>query len=127
MEYLTASAEQGNQYAQYTLGKLCLTGRDVKQDRERTWTYFCESAEQGNQYAQFFLDRFDQAQKPNLLLSATRLLYHGPDLPGKLGAPAAPVGQHINRKRWRKLQEKRIAMGHKPDDHEEAPGRTWAA
>ena len=35
--------------------------------------------------------------------------------------PAAPVGQHIDRKRWRKLQKKRIAMGHKPDDHEEIP------
>ena len=35
--------------------------------------------------------------------------------------PAAPVGQHIDRKRWRKLQEKRIAMGHQPGDHEEIP------
>ena len=76
MEYLTASADQGNQYAQYALGKLYLSGRDVKQDRETAWAYFCESAEQGNQYAQFFLDHFDQARRPNLLLSATRLLHH---------------------------------------------------
>ena len=122
VEYLTASAEQGNQYAQYTLGKLCLTGRDVKQDRERTWTYFCESAEQGNQYAQFFLDHFDQARRPNLLLSATRLLHHlGQIFRENSVPPVAPVGQHIDRKRWRKLQEKHIAMGHKPDDHEETP------
>ena len=118
--YLIESAEQGNQYAQYTLGKLYLTGQDVKQDREAAWAYFCESAEQGNPYAQFFLDHFDQAQKPNLLLSATRLLHHlGQIFRENSVPPAAPVGQHIDRKRWRKLQEKRIAMGHKPDDHEE--------
>ncbi len=28
-------------------------------------------------------------------------------------------GFGIDRKRWRELMEKRIAMGHKPDDHEE--------
>lgn len=122
MEYLTASADQGNQYAQYALGKLYLSGRDVKQDRETAWAYFCESAEQGNQYAQFFLDHFDQARRPNLLLSATRLLHHlGQIFRENSVPPVAPVGQHIDRKRWRKLQEKHIAMGHKPDDHEETP------
>ena len=30
---------------------------------------------------------------------------------------------HIDRKRWKKLQEKRIANGHKEDDHEEE--QTW--
>lgn len=122
MAYLTASAEQGNQNAQYALGKLYLSGRDVKQDRETAWAYFCESAEQGNQYAQFFLKHFDQARRPNVFLSATRLLYHlGQIFRENSVPPATPVGHHIDRKRWRKLQEKRIAMGHKPDDHEEAP------
>ena len=117
--YLTDSAEQGNQYAQYVLGKLYLTGQDVKQDCERAWGYFCESAEQGNEYAQFFVDHFNDAHKPNVYLSATRLLHHLSQIFRENSVPpAAPVGQHIDRKRWRKLQEKRIAMGHKPDDHE---------
>ena len=30
---------------------------------------------------------------------------------------------HIDRKRWKKLQEKRIANGHKEDDHEEEQTR----
>ena len=30
-----------------------------------------------------------------------------------------PGGIQIDRKRLKKLQEKRIAMGHKPDDHEQ--------
>ena len=122
VEYLTDSAEQGNQYAQYALGKLYLTGQDVKQDRERAWAYFYDSAEQGNEYAAFFLEHFDQVSRPNVFLAATRLLHHLSQIFRENSVPpAAPVGQHIDRKRWRKLQEKRIAMGHKPDDHEEAP------
>ena len=112
VEYLTASAEQGNQYAQYALGKLYLTGQDVKQDREAAWAYFCESAEQGNPYAQFFLDHFDQAQKPNLLLSATRLLHHlGQIFRENSVPPAAPVGQRVDRKLRRKIQERTTVEG----------------
>ena len=122
VEYLTDSAEQGNQYAQYALGKLYLTGQDVKQDRERAWAYFYDSAEQGNEYAAFFLEHFDQVSRPNVFLAATRLLHHLSQIFRENSVPpAAPVGQHIDRKlRW-KIQEKKIAMGHKPDDHEETP------
>ena len=120
--YLTFSAEQGNQYAQYTLGKLYLTGQDVKQDREQAWGYFYESAEQGNEYAAFFLKHFDQARRPNVFLSATRLLHHLSQIfRDNSVPPAAPVGQRVDRKLRRKIQEKKIAMGHKPDDHEETP------
>ena len=118
--YLTFSAEQGNQYAQYTLGKLYLPGQDVKPDREQAWEYFCQSAEQGNEYAAFFLKHFDQVGRPNVFLSATRLLHHlGQIFRDNSVPPAAPVGQHIDRKLRRKIQKKKIAMGHKPDDHEE--------
>ena len=120
--YLTDSAEHGNQYAQYALGKLYLTGQDVKQDREQAWAYFYESAEQGNEYADFFLEHFDQARRPNVFLSATRLLHHLSQIfRDNSVAPAAPVGQQVDRKLRRKIQEKKIALGHKPDDHEETP------
>ena len=33
--------------------------------------------------------------------------------------PTAPVSVHIDRKRWEELQRKRIAAGHRADDHEE--------
>ena len=122
VDYLTFSAEQGNQYAQYTLGKLYLTGQGVKQDREQAWTYFYESAEQGNEYADFFLENFDQAGRPNVFLAATQLLHHlGQIFRDNSVPPAAPVGQRVDRKLRRKIQEKKIAMGHKPDDHEETP------
>ena len=120
--YLTESAEQGNQYAQYTLGKLYLAGQDVQQDREQAWGYFYQSAEQGNPYASFFLEHFDQVHRPNVFLSATRLLHHLGQIFRENSVPlAAPVGQQVDRKLRRKIQKKKIAMGHKPDDHEEAP------
>ena len=120
VDYLTDSAEQGNQYAQYTLGKLYLAGQDVQQDRGRAWQRFSQSASQGNEYAAFFLEHFDQARRPNVFLSATRLLHHLSQIfRDNSVPPAAPVGQHIDRKLRRKIQEKKIALGHKPGDHEE--------
>ena len=120
--YLTDSAEHGNQYAQYILGKLYLTGQGVKQDREQAWGYFYELAEQGNEYAAFFLEHFDQVRRPNVFLSATRLLHHLSQIfRDNSVPPAAPVGQQVDRKLRRKIQKKKISMGHKPDDHEETP------
>lgn len=120
IEYLTASAQQGNQYAQYTLGKLYLMGEDVKQDREQAYDWFSRAADQGNEYAEFFLERFDQIRKPGVFLSATKLLHHmGQIFRENSVPPAAPIGQRMDRKLRRQIQRKKIALGHKPDDHEE--------
>ena len=120
VEYLTSAAKQGNQFAQYTLGKLYLLGRDVKQDREQAREWFTRSAAQGNQYAQFFLDRFDQFRDPSVMLAATKLLHHmGRIFRNNSVPPHNPFGIRIDSKRRRRLMEKRMAMGHKADDHEE--------
>ena len=120
LEYLTAAARQGNPFAQYTLGKLYLLGRDVEQDREQARDWFTRSAAQGNAYAQFFLDRFDQFRDPSVMLAATKLLHHMSRVFRDNSVPKSrPGGIQIDRKRLKKLQEKRMALGHKPDDHEE--------
>lgn len=120
LEYLTASAEQGNQFAQYALGKLYLLGQDVKQDREQAKEWLTRSAAQGNEYAQFFLDRFDQFREPSVMLAATKLLYQmGKIFRNNSVPPHNPAGIRIESKRRRRLMEKRMAMGHKADDHEE--------
>ncbi len=120
IEYFKESAEQGNQFAQYALGKLYLLGRDVKQDREQAREWLSRSAAQGNEYAQFFLDRFDQFRDPSVMLAATKLLHHmGRVFRNNSAPPGNQVGLRIDSKRRRQLQEKRMAMGHKADDHEE--------
>ena len=120
VEYLTDAAQEGNQYAQYTLGKLYLTGEDVSQDREQAYSWFWESASQGNEYAQFFLDHFNDNRSPNVLLSATKLLRHmGRIFQDNSIPPCPPGSQRADRKLRQKIRQKKIAMGHKPDDHEE--------
>ena len=120
VEYLTDVAQEGNKYAQYTLGKLYLTGEDVIQDREQAYRWFWESASQGNKYAQFFLEHFRDNHSPNVLLSATKLLHHmGRIFRDNSVPPHNPAGIRIDSKRRKRLTEKRMAMGHKADDHEE--------
>jgi hypothetical protein len=38
-------------------------------------------------------------------------------------APLTPTPTHIDKKRWKELQKKKTALGHKPDDHEDK--QTW--
>lgn len=120
IHHLTRSAESGNQYAQYVLGKLYLMGQDVPQNREQALYWFTQSSAQGNQYAQFLLDRWGTMGPPSVMLSVTRLLHHMSRIfRDAAPAPTVPGGIQIDRKRLEQLREKKIAMGHKPDDHKE--------
>lgn len=128
VRHLTASAEAGNQYAQYTLGKLYLLGQDIPQDREQALYWFTQSAAQGNEYAQFFLDRWDTMGPPSVMLSVTRLLHHIVQTFREAPLPHDATTMHLrpDQKLRSAQQEKRIAMGHKEDDHEE-PAQTWGS
>ena len=113
---MTQSAEAGNQYAQYALGKLHLD----RQNREQAQYWFLQSAAHGNEYAQFFLDRWDSLRPPAVMLSITRLLHYMSEIfQDNSVLPQAPAGQQTDRKLRLKIREKKIAMGHKADDHEE--------
>ncbi len=118
-KWLTQSAEAGNQYAQYMLGKLYLTGQGVTHDQTQAMDWFSRSAAQGNQYAQFFLEHQDSLHPPSVMLAATRLLYHMSRIFKDHSLPQSSAGLHVDRKLRRKIQEKKIALGHKPDDHAE--------
>ena len=118
-EYLTEAAEQGSSQAQYILGKLYLLGNEVERDREAAAQWLTLAAAQGHEYAQFFLDHMEQDRDPSVLLCTTRLLCHMAQIIRDTPPPAPPTGLVIDRKRFRQLMEKKIAMGHKPDDHEE--------
>ena len=124
IEYLTQSAEAGNQYAQYALGKLYLD----RQARGQAHYWFSQSAAQGNECAQFFLDHWDSLKSPSVMLSVSRLLHHmGRIFQAQMPSPTIPGGIQIDRKRLAQLREKKIAMGHKADDHEEqAPSQTMS-
>ena len=116
MDYFTQSAEAGNQYAQYALGKLYLDTHD----QEQAHYWFAQSASQGNEYARFFLDRWDSLQSPSVMLATTRLLHHMSRVfQDQTSSPPVPSGIQVDRKLMARIREKKIAAGHKPDDHEE--------
>ena len=121
-EYLRQAVDNGSAYAQYLLGKLTLMGEGVPKDMDAAYEWFSEAAQNGHAYAGFFMDRIERGEQrpPAVLLSATRLLYHMGNI-FRDHAPATPTagGIQIDRKRWAELQEKRVALGHAIDDHED--------
>ena len=126
IRWLTEAAEQDNQFAQYVLGKLYLCGHDVPRDREKAVLFLQASAAQGNIYAQFFLDHLDSFRDPSAFLAATRLLHRLESLfredyhNATGGSPF-----HIDRKRRRRLAEKKQAQGHRRDDREPLQQQTY--
>lgn len=120
VEWFTRSAERGNPYAQYMLGKLYLTGKEVPYDEEKAAYWLTRSAKQDNQYAQYLLDHLEENRLPSVMLAVTQLLHHMSRVFRDNSVPKSrPGGIQIDRKRLEKLREKRIALGHKPDDHEQ--------
>lgn len=117
---LKDSAAQGNQFAQYTLGKLYLLGQEVQVDREEALRYFAQAAAQGNTYAQYFIDHQDDFSGAAAGTAILRMLHQMSRIFRENAAqPAIYAGMQIDKKRRRRLQEKRMAMGHKADDHED--------
>ena len=114
------AANNGNANAQYLLGKLHLTGEGVQQDTDAAYQWFTKAYYGGHTYAGMFMDRIDRGEQhpPSVVLSATRLLYHMGNI-FRDNAPASAVnGVQLDRKRLARLRQKRVALGHKPDDHE---------
>ncbi|MFR4086397.1 MAG: MobP3 family relaxase [Dysosmobacter sp.] len=124
-EYLHYAADQNHPWAHYLLGKLYLTGNGVPKDEEAAWNCFRMANAFGHPYAQYVLERQEQWQRPELLLTVSRLLYHMSNI-FRDNAPAPPAQPrlHIDCKRMQELQELRIALGHQPDDHEEEQTQT---
>ena len=121
VRWLTASAEQGNRYAQYALGKLYLLGEEVPEDREAARQWFQRAAEQGDQYAQYFVEHMGRRDLFPVAQSVAQLLHHLAGIFREQSQPPRPGGLRpiVDKKLRRKIREKKIAMGHKPDDHEE--------
>ena len=123
VSYLRQAADNGSTYAQYLLGKLTLMGEGVPKDMDAAYEWFAAARDNGHGYAEFFMKRMERGEQepPSVLLSATRLLYHmGNIFRDNAPAPAAN-GVQIDRKRLAQMRQKRVALGHKPDDHEFEP------
>ena len=120
VSYLRQAANNGNAYAQYLLGKLTLMGEGVLKDTDAAYEWFAAARANGHAYAEFFMKRMERGEQepPSVLLASTRLLYHMGDI-FRDNAPApAANGVQIDHKHLQRLREKKMAMGHKWNDHE---------
>jgi TPR repeat protein len=119
LRWFTDSAERGDTAAQYVLGKLYLAGEVVAKDTTAAFQWVSQSADQGNQYAQFFVDHWQDVKSPSSFIAATRLLHHMSRV-FQDNTPARRGGKYqLDKKLLRKLKQKKIAQGHKEDDHEQ--------
>lgn len=120
LPWLTVSAEAGNPCAEYLLGKLYWEGKDVPQDTEQAVYWLTQAVGQGHPYAQILLERQDSSSLPSAIRAVNSLLHSiGRIFQDNARIMDSTQGQHTDRKLRRRIQEKKMAMGHKPDDHEE--------
>lgn len=120
LPWLIASAEADNPYAEYLLGKLYWESEDIPQDMGQALYWLTQAAEQGHAYAQILLARQDSPSLPSAILAVNSLLHSiGRIFQDNARTMDSTQVQHTDRKLRRRIQEKKIAMGHKPDDHEE--------
>lgn len=119
LAWLKQAAEQGNPHAQYALGKRYLQGREIPQDKREALRWLESSAAQGNVYAQYLIDRMDEQRDPSIMMVATRLLHHASRIFREQAMTANPQGIRMDSHRRKQLLQKRLALGHKIDDHEE--------
>ncbi len=120
VRWLTGAAECGDPYAQYALGKLYLLGKQVPPDHDAAVRWLEQSAAQGNESARTTLERMERFRGPSVLSAATRLLHHMSRSfqEQSTSGPIASI-QFTDSKLRQRIREKKIAMGHKPDDHED--------
>ena len=126
MDHIYTSARAGNPHAQYLLGKLLLQGKAVERDKDEGIQWLTRAAEQGHSYAQCLLERQSTLTAPEVFLAVTRLLHHMANIFQDNSLPQSGTGLiHADRKLREQLREKRLAHGHKENDHEEQQYGGW--
>ena len=126
-KWFDRAAQDGNQYAQYMLGKLYLMGQGVEYDKQMGLHWLNQSAAQGNAYAESLLQRQNSGRPPNVFLGVTRLLHHMGRIFQERSLPQSnPGGIQIDRKRLEELMEKREAHGLKGNVYEGYRGPTMS-
>ncbi|MCI7281549.1 MobP3 family relaxase [Dysosmobacter sp.] len=126
MDHIYTSAQAGNPHAQYLLGKLLIQGKVIDRDKDEGIQWLTQAAEQGHGYAQCLLERQNASTAPEVFLAVTRLLHHMANIFQDNSLPQSGTGLiHADRKLREQLREKRLAHGHKEDDHEEQQYGSW--
>lgn len=118
--WLERAAKQGNPAAQYALGRLHLLGTGVPRNWDLAMELLGRSAAQGDTRAAALAKEPERVSLLPAAMAVTRMLHHMSRIfEHNCKQDQVFKGLQIDRKRWRELQELRIAMGHMADDHED--------
>lgn len=118
--WLERAAKQGNPAAQYALGRLHLLGTGVPRNWDLAMELLGRSAAQGDTRAAALAKEPERVSLLPAAMAVTRMLHHMSRIfEHNCKQDQVFQGLQIDRKRWRELQELRIAMGHMADDHED--------
>ena len=112
---LTEAANQGNQWAEYQLGKMYLYGQGVDKNYELAVRLLSSSADKGNQYAQQLLENYHPYTQNNsaTILASLRLLARLSQIIRDDADKRDKTGRAIDRKLMRKIEQKKQAQGQK--------------
>lgn len=106
------AAENGNDYAEYQLGKIYLYGKEVERDDEKAIAYLSAAAEHGNPYAEQLLHSIRSNRNWSVSLGAIRLLQHlSRMIQNRLDDEKKGKAGGIDRKLKRRIDEKKQAHG----------------
>lgn len=106
------ASENGNDYAEYQLGKIYLYGKDVPRDIDKAMHYLHLAAEQGNQYAAQLIHSIRVNGNWTAALASLRLLGHmARVIQNRLEDERRGRENSIDRKLRRKIEEKKQAHG----------------
>ena len=99
------------------------SSQDEEPSAEKTSTDASTNPTLANENTSFTPSRPAQLPTEYLLNSTIRLFHQmGQIFRDNAAPPSNPMGIRIDSKRRKKLMQKRLAMGHKQDDHEQAQG-----
>ena len=104
------AAENGNDYAEYQLGKIYLYGKDIPRDTDKAMYYLHLAAEHGNQYAAQLIHSIRVNGNWTAALASLRLLGHITRII-KSRIEDKRKGSGTDRKLLRKIEEKKQAQG----------------
>lgn len=118
MKCFEVAAEEGNDFAEYQLGKIYLFGTGVKRDKELALCYLQSSAEKGNVYAAKLIEYADEKEAEKKTYAAIGALWLLHDIAKTMMQKIDQGGRlHFaaDKKLRRKIEEKRQAQGLKQD------------
>ena len=117
VQLLTEAADQGNQWAEYQLGKMYLYGQGVDMNYDLAVRLLTSSANKGNEYAQRLLENESTYSQNNfaMALASLRLLTWIAQILQEDILKNDDIHSRIEKKVRRRIEEKKMAQGIKPE------------